>query len=127
MQRGTFIGAVLAGLLVLGCGAQTAYVSENAAAAGPYLSRPTTLQFSSEELVLQAEHLSWSDWGQPVATGSGYLSRTFGGGGTASDVGTVTLSKPKTCNGKRYYAAATFQPAEVLLTPTSPIPVTTPC
>jgi hypothetical protein len=127
VRRGSYIGAVLAGLLALGCGSQTAYVSENAAAAGPYVSRPTALSFSSEELTLTAERLTWSDWGQPVATGSGYLQRGFGGGSSASEVGTVTLSKPVTCNGKLYYAAATFEPPGVLLVPTSPIPIKTPC
>jgi hypothetical protein len=128
VQRGSCICAVLAGLLALGCGAHTAYVSENAAAAGPYVSRPTTLSFSIEEgPPLTAEGLRWSDWGQPVATGSGFLLRSFGGGSQASEAGSVTLSKPVTCNGKLYYAAATFNPPGVLLTPASPIPVKTPC
>lgn len=126
MRRDTYIGAILAGLLALGCGAQTAYVSENSAAAGPYVSRPTTLLFSSEEFILKAEGLTWSDWGQPVATGSGELYQSFGGGGAASAAGTVTLSKPATCNGKLYYAAASF-PSGELLTPPSPIRLKTPC
>ena len=126
MQRGTLIGAVLAGLLALGCGSQTAYVSENAAAAGPYVSQPTTLLLGSEGFTLKAEGLRWSDWGQPVATGSGELYQSFAGGTTASVAGTVTLSKPVTCNGKLYYAAATF-PSGELLTPPSPIRLTTPC
>jgi hypothetical protein len=62
-----------------------------------------------------------------VATGSGYLFRSFGGGGEASEAGSVTLSKPVTCNGKLYYAAAIFKPPGVLLTPTSPFPFKTPC
>jgi hypothetical protein len=128
VQRGTYIGAFLAGVLTVGCGAQTAYVSENAAAAGPYVSRPMKLLFTSEEgLVLEAKDLRWSDWGQPVATGSGYLYRSFNGGADASEVGAVTLSKPVTCNGKLYYAAATFKPPGALLTPTSPIRLKTPC
>jgi hypothetical protein len=127
VQRGTYIGAVLAGLLALGCGAQTAYVSENAAATGPYVSRPTTLSFSIEESPVSAEGLQWSDWGRPVATGNGRLSRSFAGSTTVSEAGGVTLSKPVTCNGKLYYSAATFQPPGALLTSTSPIPVKTPC
>jgi hypothetical protein len=129
VQRGIYIGAVLAGLLASGCGAQTAYVSENAAETGPYVSRPTKLLFSGEEGVppLWAEDLRWSDWGQPVATGSGHLFRSFAGGTTASEAGSVTLSKPVSCNGKLYYAAATLNPPGALLAPTSPIQVKTPC
>jgi hypothetical protein len=128
VQRGIFIGAVLAGLLALGCGAKTAYVSENSAAAGPYVSRPTTLSFTVEESpALRAEGLRWSHWGQPVATASGYLFRSFAAGSQASEAGSVTLSKPVTCSGKLYYAAASFKPPGVLLTPTSPIAIKTPC
>ena len=124
VQRGIYIGAVLAGLLALGCGAKTAYVSEEAAEA--YVSRPTKLSFSSEEGHFSAEDLRWSDWGQPVATGSGYLSRSYAGG-QASETGSVTLSRPMTCNGKLYYTAATFKPSGELFTPTSPIQLRRPC
>jgi hypothetical protein len=126
VQRGIYIGAVLAGLLALGCGAKTAYVSEEAAEAGPYVSRPTKLSFISEEAHLSAEDLRWSDWGQPVATGSGYLSNSFAGG-QASETGSVTLSKPVTCNGKLYYTAASLKPSGALFTPTSPIQLKAPC
>jgi hypothetical protein len=83
--------------------------------------------FTIEEgSALRAEGLRWTHWGQPVATVSGYLFRSFAGS-QASEPGSVTLSKPVTCNGKLYYAAATFKPPGVLLTPASPIPVKTPC
>jgi hypothetical protein len=136
---------VVAGLVLAGCGStrtqtvaaplstQTtpapspAFVSENAATAGPYVSSPTTLSFSVNG-DLEAEHVTWSDWGQRVAIGSGtFLYRSYPSNAVAAIPGTVTLSESMTCGGKLYYSAAVVDAPGGPFTPASPTKFRTPC
>ena len=82
--------------------------------AGEIASRPATLRPNKDQVLRSIE---WTGWGEDEATGRGTLEAlecepNCAQGQTEDVPGTITLSEPRTCGARRYYAAATLRSGE---------------
>ncbi len=94
-----------------------AFVSQNLAAfggsvtspAGPYRAHPSEITFSSSpvggpNLAVYVDHLSWVDWGQPVAYASGIVhTRDWQQNGFIATPGGAIVDQLLSCEGRSYY------------------------
>jgi hypothetical protein len=85
---------------------------------GPYSARPSKIAFSTSlvggpNLAAYVDHLSWVDWGQPVAYASGVVhTRDWQQHGYVATPGGVIVDQLLSCNGRYYYTyAELFAPA----------------
>lgn len=82
---------------------------------GPYQTHPSKITFSSSRVNLAAyvDHLSWFEWGQPVAYARGIVhTRDWQQHGYVATPGGVIVDQVISCNGRSYYTyAEMFAPA----------------
>jgi hypothetical protein len=81
---------------------------------GPYASRPSKITFSTgSDFAAYVDHLSWVDWGKPVAYASGIVhTRNWQQHGYIATPGGVILDQLISCEGRSYYTyAELFAPA----------------
>jgi hypothetical protein len=101
---------------------QPALVSKNLAAfgssvtgpRGPYASRPTKITFETGSyFAAYVDHLSWVDWGKPVAYARGIVhTRDWQQHGYIATPGGVIVDQLISCEGRPYYTyAELFAPA----------------
>ena len=109
----------------LGSARQPALVSTNLAGfgssvtgpRGPYASRPSKITFSTYPvglgLAVYVDHLSWVDWGKPVAYARGIVhTRDWQQHGYIATPGGVIVDQLLSCEGRSYYTyAELFAPA----------------
>jgi hypothetical protein len=112
--------AALAGAAVAGAAsgsAGPALVSKNLAPIGssvtgprgPYQARPSKLTFSTGYFAAYVDHLSWFDWGKPVAYARGVVhTRDWQQHGYVGTPGGVVVDRLVLCNGRSYYTYAEF-------------------
>jgi len=102
-------------------------VSRSAGTVGPYVSEPSMLSFSVDG-DLSAEHLKWSDWGQPVTFATGTFIFDKPPNHVITTVpGRVTLSRPVSCKGRSYYTVAVVRALGGSFNPSSPTMFSPPC
>jgi hypothetical protein len=85
---------------------------------GPYRARPSKITFSTSpvggpNLAVYVDHLSWVDWGQPVAYASGIVhTRDWQQHGFIATPGGVIVDQLLSCGGHSYYTSSElFAPA----------------
>jgi hypothetical protein len=84
---------------------------------GPYPVRPTAITFSTYPvglgLAVYVDHLSWVDWGQPVANARGIVhTRDWPQHGYVGTPRGVIVDQLLSCEGRPYYTyAEMFAPA----------------
>jgi hypothetical protein len=84
---------------------------------GPYASRPSKITFSTSRvglgLAVYVDHLSWVDWGQPVAYARGIVhTRDWQQHGYVATPGGVVVDQLISCEGRSHYTyAELFAPA----------------
>ena len=118
--------AAIAGVAIAGVASgstrQPALVSKNLALfgssvtgpRGPYAARPTKITFSTGSyFAAYVDHLSWVDWGQPVAYARGIVhTRDWQQHGYVATPGGVIVDQLISCEGRSYYTyAELFAPA----------------
>ena len=76
---------------------------------GPYRGRPSKITFSASpvggpDLAVYVDHLSWVDWGKPVAYASGIVhTRDWQQHGFIATPGGVIVDQLVSCGGRSYY------------------------
>ena len=81
---------------------------------GPYASRPSKITFSTgSDFAAYVDHLSWVDWGKPVAYARGIVhTRDWQQHGYIATPGGVIVDQLLSCEGRSYYTyAELFAPA----------------
>jgi hypothetical protein len=94
---------------------------------GGRLVEPATYRFSVDgDLV--AKSLEWHGWGEAKATAFGTLAEHPASGLVDTFQGSVTVSRPQTCEGVRYYTEVfAHLPKQADFVPTEPTKLSTPC
>ena len=84
-------------------------VSKRGTKAGPYVVRPSQLSLDYGHLSNdRASHLTWVDWGQPVAFASGDILIQTSTGGYESFHGALVLAGRIACRARPTYYYKTF-------------------
>jgi hypothetical protein len=113
---------VAVGGAALGSARQPTLVSKNLAGIGssvtgprgPYASGPSKITFSNRsDFAAYVDHLSWVDWGLPVAYARGIVhTRDWQQHGYIATPGGVIVDQLISCEGRSYYTyAELFAPA----------------
>lgn len=111
------LSATQAGVPVLVSQNLAAFGSSITSPRGPYRRRPSEITFSTcpvgDGLAAYVDHLSWFDWGQPVAYASGIVhTRDWQQHGFVATPGGVIVDQLVSCEGRSYYSySELFAPA----------------
>jgi hypothetical protein len=98
-----------------------------AVASGRRFVEPAAYRFSVDG-DLTAKDLTWHDWGEAKATAFGTLVEHPASGLLDTFQGSVTASRPRTCEGVRYYTEIfAHLPKQADFVPTEATKLSTPC
>jgi hypothetical protein len=98
-----------------------------AVAGGRSTVEPTTYSLSVDGDAV-AKSLEWHGWGEAKATGFGTIAERPASGLVDTFSGSLTASKPRACEGARYYTEIfAHVPPQADFVPTEPTKLSTPC